>query len=203
MTLQEYADKYPLTDEERQREAISAEIMAQQAAANERRARETLERLAQEELKKEHEKALKADKEERKKEANRLTQEVYEGLCMGYDASKLLLKAVKALSLSNNRPQDYERLYGAFTSVYGVGFEQSDERQTEIKETNQRIERLQAKLEELQKLNNPRDRETMKDIKKGLELNKRRLKALQQQKEQPAQQAFTVEPAAENPFIGP
>jgi hypothetical protein len=200
MTLTEYANIYPITDEERQREANNAEILAQQAAANKKREQEQQERLQRAEQRKAQEAAAKATKEANRLEAHKLTQEVYEGACMGCNASELLLKAIKALSLINNRPQDYTRLNGAIKNVYAIGLE-IDQRKAEIKDINRRLELLQHKIRELEALPTPTTRETVKDLKRAIDLNKKRLKQLEEQKEQPAQQSLTVEPTIENPFL--
>ena len=197
MTLNEYANKYPITDEERQREANNAEILQQQALANERREQEQQERQLREEQRKEQEEAMKAAKVDNRREAHKLTQEVYAGACMGCNPSELLLKAIKALCLSNNRPQDFERLKGAISNVYAIGLEH-DQRRAEIKDINWRLELLKAKVSELAENPAPSTRETVKDLKRAIDLNKKRLKLLEENKEEPARQPFTEEPAIRN-----
>ena len=198
MTLSEYANKYPITDEERQREANNAEIAAHQTEESKRRELERLEMI--ERLEREAEE-LKQMKERVRQRAYRLTQEVYEGVYMGCNASELLLKALEALSLTNNRPQDFERLKGAFKSVYAVGLGQTDARQTEMRDIKRRLELIQAAINDLEQTPTITERETLKDLKRAVKLNKQRLKVLEEQKEQPAQQMFHVEPASENPFL--
>lgn len=197
MTLSEYAIKYPLTDEERQREENNAVILERQAEESKRRELERLERLEKAEQKKEEAAERAAKKEQNKIEAYKLTQEVYEGACMGCNASGLLLKAINALCLLNNRPQDFERLKGAISNVYAIGLEH-DQRRAEIKDINWRLELLKAKVSELAENPAPDTRETVKDLKRAIDLNKKRLKLLEEQRERPAQQS----PADEEPASG-
>lgn len=170
MTLQEYANNHPITEEQAKQEAENAKLRALQEEAS------LQQRLADEkaaEAAAAHQANLDASAADKAK-AFRLSQEVYKGACGGENPADLLLKAIKALKLLQNREQDYYQLEQTIKNVYAIGLDLEDKRAAELAEIENRLEIFNQSLEYIAQNPTPKNKAAAKDIRKAININKRR-----------------------------
>lgn len=170
MTLQEYANNHPITEEQAKQEAENAKLRALQEEAS---LQQRLDDEKAAEAAAAHQSNLDASAADKVK-AFRLSQEVYKGACGGENPADLLLKAIKALKLLQNREQDYYQLEQTIKNVYAIGLDLEDKRAAELAEIENRLEIFNQSLEYIAQNPTPKNKAAAKDIRKAININNRR-----------------------------